>query len=636
LRLARTKRSWMLAPLALAILAFAPAVASATVTTSQVTSPGDPYYGMYDGDLPSSDPANQVTISGTTDGTTGDQVDVYCFHGTYWGGTSSNNVASNVSVDADGSFSVSVRSDNISWEAQTCRLRAVPTSGWNNSDLPHFAGPRVNIAYKSTNKVPVQGAATDQTYDYYVGAGGLKGFFETESLSSCGPYNMGAYLNPGSFAMTSQGDNWDCVAALYNQNLSNDASQLRIDGLNAYTTYGLPTYDWDGPGPGVASKPAGSPALDVSVTRDASNGNMTITEVQQIVACPTNAFPADGSNCDTVHPTGVRLTRVIKMDHDGLVVTITDTWSSVDGNQHTFNADYDNYVQSYEYATFKFPGDDQFTTYAQGDVAPLGSSAPGTIYTRDSDYPDSIYQGVGGLTYATQPNEARFNWSNQEFQLNYPRTIPAGGSLTMTHVAFSARNTDQAKALGAEVEDRLAGPSVSITAPANGSTTDVPQTTVTGKATDNGGIASLTVNGVSTPVAADGTFSAPVGLNVGENVVTAVAADKAGNTTQAQTTVNYVPKAVPATPTTPAKPAPTCKVPKISRGSTLKTTEKKIRAAGCKVGKIKRARSTTKLGRVIAISPKGGAVKPLLTKVNVTLSAGKKVVKHGGRSAAKH
>jgi hypothetical protein len=325
----------------------------------------------------------------------------------------------------------------------------------------------------------------------------------------------------------------------------------------------------------------------------------------------------------------VRLTRVIKMDHDGLVVAVTDTWSSVDGAQHTFNADYDNSAAAYTWQTgptFKFPSADMFTTYAAGDIAPLGSSAPGTIYTRDSSYPDSIYQGAGGLTYATQPSEARFNWSNQEFQLNYPRTIPAGGSLTLTHVAFSARTTDQAKALGAEVEDRFAGPSVSITAPANGSTTDVAQTTVTGKATDNGGVASLTVNGVSTPVAADGTFSAPVALSVGANVITVVAADKAGNTAQAQTTVNYVPKA------TPGKPAPTCTVPKISRGSTLTTAQKKIKAAGCTVGKIKRARSKTKKGRVIAISPKGGSVQPLLTKVNVTLSAGKKVVKHGGRS----
>jgi hypothetical protein len=618
----------MLAPLALVILALAPGVASAAVTTSQVTSPGDPYFGLYNGDLPSSDPANQVTISGTTDGTTGDQVDVKCFHSTYSGGTSWQNVTNGVSVAADGSFSVSVRSHNISWEVQTCRLRAVP-AGWTNNYtvLPHFAGPRVNVAYESTNKVPVQGAATNQTQDYYVGAGGLKGFFETNSLSNCGPEHMGAYVNPGGFAMTSQGVNWDCVASLYANNVSNDASQLRIDSLNGYTTDSLPMYDWDGPGPGVTSKPAGSPAVDVSVTRDASNGNMTITEVQQIVACPTNAFPINSTNCAVVHPVGVQLRRAIKLDHDGLVVTITDTWSSADGAQHTFNADYDNYAQSYDYATFKFPGDNQFTTYAQGDIAPLGSSAPGTIYTRDSDYPDSVYQGVGGLTYATQPSDARFNFNNQEFQLNYPRTIPAGGSLTMTHVAFSARSTDQAKALGAEVEDRLAGPSVSISAPANGSTTDVPQTTVTGTATDNGGIASLTVNGVSTPVAADGAFSAPVALSVGANVITVVAADKPGNTTQAQTTVNYVPKAAPG------KPAPKCTVPVITRGSTLTSAQKKIRAAGCTVGKIKRARSKTKKGRVITISPKGGSVQPLLTKVNVTLSAGKKVVKHGGRSS---
>jgi hypothetical protein len=119
-------RACLLAPLALAIVALAPGIASAAVTTSQVTSPGDPYFGIFDGDLPAGDAANQITVSGTTNGTTGDQVNVRCFYGTYYGGVSSNLLASNVPVAADGSFSVSKPSNSSISRGRASTSRTSP------------------------------------------------------------------------------------------------------------------------------------------------------------------------------------------------------------------------------------------------------------------------------------------------------------------------------------------------------------------------------------------------------------------------------------------------------------------------------------------------------------------------------
>lgn len=82
-----------------------------------------------------------------------------------------------------------------------------------------------------------------------------------------------------------------------------------------------------------------------------------------------------------------------------------------------------------------------------------------------------------------------------------------------------------------------APPTVSITSPANGAMTAGASVTVTGTASDTGsGIASVTVNGVAAEIT-DGAFSATIILTEGENTITAVAADAAGNTASASVSV---------------------------------------------------------------------------------------------------
>ena len=70
--------------------------AQAAVTSSSITTPKNNVYFLYNYNTP-----NTFAISGTTNGTTGDYVDINCY-----AGDKTTPVATNVAVNNDGSFSV--------------------------------------------------------------------------------------------------------------------------------------------------------------------------------------------------------------------------------------------------------------------------------------------------------------------------------------------------------------------------------------------------------------------------------------------------------------------------------------------------------------------------------------------------
>ena len=79
---------------------------------------------------------------------------------------------------------------------------------------------------------------------------------------------------------------------------------------------------------------------------------------------------------------------------------------------------------------------------------------------------------------------------------------------------------------------------------------------------------------------------------------------------------------VTQSPTPISAPVKTCTVPKL-KGKTLKVSKRKIKGAGCKVGKVTRrkgARAST--GKVVAQNKKPGTVLPVGTVVMVTLGKG--------------
>jgi hypothetical protein len=75
----------------------------------------------------------------------------------------------------------------------------------------------------------------------------------------------------------------------------------------------------------------------------------------------------------------------------------------------------------------------------------------------------------------------------------------------------------------------------------------------------------------------------------------------------------------PVTTTGPTSETPHCTVPEL-KGKKLKSSKKKLRAADCRIGKVKKkGGATAKTGRVVKQNPKPGKALAPGTKITVTL-----------------
>src|SRR5262249_49809278 len=153
------------------------------------------------------------TITGTSNGTTGDAVDINCYDR---GGHES--VAANVAVSVDGSFATSAPLTAVQYHL--CTLRAVPHGASPDDPSPH-EGPTIGVSHAETN--------TDNgvKYDLYDWGQQLKGAMEYLSMSHCGLDN--AYLFDSNLNLTTT--TFYCNAYLYDVNAdAATRSELQIDG----------------------------------------------------------------------------------------------------------------------------------------------------------------------------------------------------------------------------------------------------------------------------------------------------------------------------------------------------------------------------------------------------------------------
>ena len=109
------------------------------------------------------------------------------------------------------------------------------------------------------------------------------------------------------------------------------------------------------------------------------------------------------------------------------------------------------------------------------------------------------------------------------------------------------------------IADRRGAPSVAIDGPKSGSILTQPSVVVFGRASDNVGVAGLTVNGRAATLEADGTFKAAVALPLGNSRITVVATDGVGQRATATTDVTVVEVLSKPQPTTRG-----CTVPRSS------------------------------------------------------------------------
>jgi hypothetical protein len=513
------------------------APAMADITTATVTAPSDPAFLQYD--VNNADP-QPFDVEGTSDGTTGDLVDIRCYDGAFGDFT---DLATDVAVDADGAFSVP--DADLSTCPQTLfRLRAVP-AGADDVDTSMFAGPLFGNGYRNLS-YDLDQPVGQQLYDYELKSVTAEASNDYSSVSSTG-LAEGPLFDSDT---TSHDGSWEGVDTLQNGGRDGEPgrSEITLDGHDVYTPRGAHDMN-SGPLP-----------AEMTVTSDApdpATGELTIQETDPLVYCGDGsgdiADPASDTApaCPEFLPAPAQLVRTITESNDGLQSTIVDHFSATDAAPHALTLAYDNRL-THAAGNARFPGESTYSVHADGVTPSLGPDGHGAIFVEQNHGapgPDNVQ---GAIAYATRPDRALVQVKTVDdsdqttLQLQYTRTIPATGSAEVSQSYVQGFDRDDV-ATGANVPtDAAQGPSVAFTSPADGVGVTNDAVTVTGTAFDNGGLLSLAVGGLPTSVSPDGTWSQTItGLAAGTNTITVVARDHAGNTAQASVTVVYTPPETP-------------------------------------------------------------------------------------------
>jgi hypothetical protein len=535
------------------MLVFA-AGAQAAITASNITSPAD---GTLLFQNYATNAAQTYTVTGTSNGSLGDLFDIDCFQGSSlintYRGESTNGIAL---TSNDGSFSVSVP-QSLFYLSGSCHLLAVP-HGTSAAPSSGYSGPRVGFSFFEPEDI-AGGPNNGTPYDYYFDDATLAVTAQEASADNCGPY---VNVVDGTSAMNQGPRVFDCTGSIYAASATGsgntlpanndlDRDELEVDGSPAYGSYAASEL-FSG-----STALAGFPALSVSVDSfNSANGDAQTTESEPLVSCtPTNAYEPTSANCTGFASTGVTFQRVTDFTDNAQVQTVTDTFTSTDGQSHRLDLIYETDVPAGSPAPgWELPGQSSFITPNTGDTGPA-PSAPGTVEVEtDPSAGPSFADPVGALTFASPYNSVRFDdslWSGYDSALfDDQRTIPAGGSTSITWSYATA--TSVADLAGEEDDEQPAV--VAIAAPAAGATETSSPVTVTGTASAGSGVKSVTVNGVGATVTGD-AWSATIPLTAGHNTITATVTSSAGNTATATTTVTYVPPAATPPPSTTKEPA---------------------------------------------------------------------------------
>ncbi|WP_210495623.1 hypothetical protein [Patulibacter sp. SYSU D01012] len=529
-------------PLALGIAAalLGPTAAHAAVTTSAVTSVSgaqQPHMSD-DRDQAATASANQITVAGTTDGTTGDNVKIVC---SSRNNTVNQTFSASTPVNADGSFSATGSMRNIYTYLNLCDLRAVPTGGGMPSVLAPFAAKRVQVgehySYKHGSG-PNAGVVTD----FWIEGAGDKAGAGYNSIGGCGLCDMSLH-NPTTLEMSPElyGSN----AALFSGTVTAGGvsrPSAKIDGAPAYTSESAVQTN---------QSASGVPPLQWTQHVDPDTGDLTITETDALVTCATFPVTNGSADCPAFTPTGVTIKRTIKQNHDGQLVAITDRITSTDGNAHTYDFAYFQWIGSQ--GGYRFPGESGFSPHTTNDVV-AGEPGPAAVsqFILNNSSAPSFNNPLGAMV--TTPAADRYAFGSPGYFYDVQTgAVPADGAATVRHIYALAADTTTLDRLKSDAVDVYVAPSVTLDAPADVSTN---QATLTGTASAMGTLTSVTVNGVAATIDGQGHWAATIPVTEGANAVTVVATNSAGLTKTETGSVTYAVPTPPSTPSTPDTPTP--------------------------------------------------------------------------------
>jgi len=576
------------------------APASARVTSSTISTPTG---GTFQANFDSPDPQT-IHVAGTVqtdDANASDTVNIICVASR----SSYTTLAGGVTVQPDGTFSADVSYANAPFYAATCTLRAVDPSsggaGWSS-----FAGPVISFGSVDTYQVGGSGPNASTTYDWDLLTSQPGGGADYESAGDCGIDFSWLYRNgtTGAYYQDYYNGPWDCNGFFSSSDGGlYTSSGIVVDGHNAYLPDAARSINDSG---------TGMPQATLAQHVDPSTGVMTATDTEQLAYCTRADNSIDDSyqpGCDHWTLAPVTLVRSYTENHSGRQITVGDQWQSTDGASHPVRL---QYLEDFNYCYLQLPGQSTASNCdtTAGQEATVPATAPATIYAYN--YPDEPINDnpSGGLTYMDRPDRIVFNDANSLVRV-YNRTVPASGALNETTVYSSGMSQGQAAALAQAAQGATSAPSLAITSPAPNAILGTAVANVTGTASDDQPLGSIKVNGITTPVNSDGTWSQQIPLNPGSNAITAVATDSGGNSTTVSEAVVYAPSAA------------TCTVPNVA-GQTVANATAALTLAGCTVGKTTSAPSNkVKKGSIISASAKAGTKVSAYVPVNLVVSSGK-------------
>jgi Glucodextranase, domain B len=536
---------------------YAAPAALATVTQTNITAPANRSVFVYN--TVTGEP--QVTVTGTAPGASnGDEVNIIC---TWLEAGSAKwevmNATTPPAVVTNQAFSYTGSLEKL--EGHTCVLRAVP-AGAIPTDLSPFTGPQIAIdELDAGNSTPtdeeetiIGGPNSGDLYDYFFFGAAFQGQADYLSMSSCGVCDTWA-VDPTTSTLGS--DLFFSNAALYDTNIANNRSEVQVDGNNSYASDAArdlvprtnPT-TYDG-----SEDYEHFPSTSFSANVNPLTGDVSLTEEGSFAHCtggnPVATHALTHAECPNFAPTGVGFVRRIFQNEDGALATVRDTFFSTDNQPHQLDL---LYYQSVHTPNSALPPGYRFTWLPGGFETPAENatitppSGPATILAKaelhQADGDQSLDQGA--MVLSAPPSEIAYGKDPGEFELHYVRTIPAGGSVTISQAFATAFLLGEAETLGQRALASFA-PTVAISSPTTGSTVSSPSVTVSGSvgAGGNGLPATISVNGQTVPVAASGAWSAAVPLVAGANTITATTTDAYGLQGSAQTTVTYAPPSRP-------------------------------------------------------------------------------------------
>ncbi len=421
--------------------------ATTGVTSSTITSPHSKHFMLTDAN---STPRPTFTVTGTTNGTAGDFVDIRCYSSPFLWQTG----PSNVPVQNDGTFSVSVRED-VAYGS--CVLRAVAQGLAGGSNVRSYSGPVLTTEWRTSQKITA-GPNTGKIFDFYAeyqSAGAMNDYCS----ASCGGLWDSRLQFPGGAASN---ELWYGNGTLFGSTDNGTRSALQVDTRNAYLPKAADQL-FSG-----SDANSGFKGMSFSASKNPTTGTTTVRSVEPVVRCSTNTYPATAASCPSFVDTGVRLERTITAYDRGRQVRISDVWRSTNHAAHTVSAHYQQAVEAREYAPpsteiavgLKLPWlSKTFRTLSSPKVFNGPGRAPGSVFVRDDNTAPQGSQDFprGAISFDVAPSKVAWD-ANGRFRLRDDGIkVPAGGT-ALVRQAFVIGTSDAEVAAKAAANQRALNP----------------------------------------------------------------------------------------------------------------------------------------------------------------------------------